>query len=423
MNEEILHHIWKYRLFDQNHLTTEQGELLEVRKTGEHNSHSGPDFFNANIKIGSTEWAGNVEIHVFSSDWEKHRHQFDKAYDSVILHVVYENDKTLYQKNKKPIPTLVLKDRLLKNFTQQYEHFKTSNDWIPCEKSIHRVPEFIVNSWLERLLIERLEKKSEQLLELLEQNNRNWEESFYQFLAHNFGFKINALPFELLSKSLPHSILAKHKNSLLQLEAMLFGNAGLLERQFEDKYLQQLQNEYQFLKNKFSLHPIDGHVWKFLRLRPANFPTIRLAQFAALIYQSEYLFSKILACESLETMHQLMNVQVSEYWKTHYVFEKKSLLRNKSLGKSAIDNLLINCIVPFLFIYGKQKQQEMYCERALYFLENTFAESNHIVTHFHRLGIQAKNASRSQALLQLKNCYCSQKNCLQCAVGNNLLKN
>lgn len=423
MNEEFLHHIWKFRLFKQNNLKTETGETLEIIKPGEHNFDSGPDFFNAKIKLDATEWAGNVEIHTFSSDWEKHRHQHDKAYGNIILHVVYKDDKPLPGHKNNPIPTLVLSPFIDKKLFEKYSAFKSSSDWIPCEKSIHRVPEFVSSAWLERMLVERLEDKSNSILETLKLNQNNWEETFYQHLAKNFGFKINAVPFELLAKSLSNATLAKHKNSLLQVEAMVFGNAGLLEKHFKDKYLQSLQNEYQFLKSKFSLKPMEAHLWKFLRLRPANFPTIRLAQFAALINHSEHLFSHILETESLKQLHEQLNSSVSDYWKKHYIMEKPSRLRNKTLGKSAVDNLIINTIVPFLFVYGKFKKQEKYVDRALLFLEKTAPEKNQIIQQFNALGITSNNAFRTQALIQLKNKHCSTKGCLNCAIGNNLLKN
>ncbi len=423
MNEEFLQHIWQYSLFQQNNLKTENGDSIEICKPGEHNFDSGPDFFNAKIIINKLEWAGNVEIHTYSSDWDKHNHQLDKAYRNIILHVVYYNDKPLLNRQEIPVPTLVLNGLVDKKLIQKFEALKLSVEWIPCEKTIHKVPEFICSSWLERLLVERLEAKSKLIIDTLQLNNNNWEESFYQHLAKNFGFKINAVPFELLAKSIPNFTLAKHKNSLLQLEAMLFGCAGFLEKQFNDKYLQSLQNEYQFLKTKFSLKPMEEHLWKFLRLRPANFPTIRLAQFAALIYRSEHLFSKVLETDSLKSLLNFLNVPVSEYWTTHYVQEKKSNFKRKVMGKMAAENLIINTIIPFLFVYGKQKKESKFVDRALSFLEQTAPEKNQIIYHFQSLGIKANNAFRTQALLQLKNEHCHFKKCLNCAIGNNLLKN
>lgn len=423
MTEEFLHHIWKFRLFNQQGLRTTSDETIEIIKTGDHNSDAGPDFFNAKLKIGTTLWAGNVEVHIHSGDWKKHFHQKDKAYDNIILHVVNNAGDPIYRSNGELIPTMELKNRIEDKIYQNYLDFKSSRDWIPCEKQINTVPQLIINSTLDRLLTERLERKSKSIIESLKQNNNNWEESFYQFLARNFGFKTNAGPFELLAKSLPSLILAKHKSSLLQMEALLFGQAGMLNEHFEEKYPQQLQNEYAFLKQKFKLNPIDTHLWKFLRLRPVNFPSIRIAQFSNLVYNSSHLFSKIMETENVEDLRKLMNVDVSEYWHTHYVFGKPSKFQNKHLGTNAIDNLIINTIVPFLFVYGKQKNEEKYMERSLHFLEQIEGENNSIIQKFKNLNLPVKNAYSTQALLQLKNEYCVYKKCLSCQVGNYLLKN
>ena len=302
-------------------------------------------------------------------------------------------------------------------------NFRSSSDWIPCEKQISTVPKLIVNSMIDRLLLERLERKSTSISDSLKLNKNNWEETFYQQIARNFGFKINAEPFELLAKSLPSIVLSKHKNNLLQIEAMLFGQAGLLDEHHEDKYLQQLQNEYVFLKQKFKLQSIDSHLWKYLRLRPVNFPTIRIAQFANLIFNSTHLFSKIIETEKCSELKKLMNVDVSEYWKIHYVIDKVSPPKSKQLGEEAINNIIINTIVPFLFVYGKQKGEEKYVDRALQFLEQIKGEQNSIIKKWDSLEMPVNNAYSTQALLQLKNEYCNQKKCLSCSIGNYLLKN
>jgi hypothetical protein len=310
-----------------------------------------------------------------------------------------------------------------KKIHQNYLNFKSSSDWIPCEKQIAVVPQLIINSTIDRLLLERLERKSRSISDSLLINNNNWEETFYQHLARNFGFKTNAEPFELLAKSLSSLVLAKHKSSLLQIEAMLFGQAGFLNEHLEDKYPQQLQNEYIFLKQKFKLHSIDRHLWKFLRLRPVNFPTVRIAQFANLIFNSTHLFSKIIETEKCDDLKRLMNVDVSEYWKTHYVFDNSSLLNTKHLGEDAVNNIIINTVVPFLFVYGKQKGEEKYVDRALNFLEQTKGESNSIIGKWKTLKMPVKTAYSTQGLLQLKNEYCDHKKCLSCSIGNYLLKN
>lgn len=423
MTEEFLHHIWKFRLFDQLDLTTTSGEPVEIVKVGNHNFDSGPDFFNAQLKVGSTLWAGNVEIHINSSDWKKHLHQQDKAYDNIVLHVVYNADIPIHRASGEAIPTVEIKERIENKIYQNYVNFKSSNDWIPCEKQIKEVPALIINSTIDRLLLERLERKSISISDSLKLNNNNWEETFYQHLARNFGFKTNALPFELLAKSLPSVFLGKHKNSLLQLEAMLFGQAGLLDEHFEDKYLQALQNEYVFLKHKLKLEPIAKHLWKFLRLRPANFPSIRIAQFAGLVFNSTHLFSKIIEMDQCGDLKKIMNIDVSEYWHTHYMFDKLSKSQTKHLGETSMDNIIINTVVPFLFVYGKYKDETKYIDRALKFLEQTAGESNSIIEKWDMLKLPVDTAYSTQALLQLKNEYCVFKKCLSCNIGNYLLKN
>ncbi len=437
MQEEFLHHLWKFRLFNNNKLQTTNGEELQIINTGEPNSDSGPDFFNARIKIGKTTWAGNVEIHIHASDWELHKHQHDKAYDNVILHVVHEADIDLKRKNARPddavgrgeiIPTLELKNRIPKDVYGKYLQFRSSKDWIPCGKQLSWVDKFTLDNWLDRLLVERLERKSQPILDSLKQNKNNWEETFYQILARNFGLKVNSEPFEILARSLPYSVLAKHKNSLVQLEALLFGVAGLLEKQFKDDYPKELQKEFKFLKQKFKLKPIDASLWKFMRLHPPNFPTIRISQLANLIYRSTHLFSKILETHNIAS---LLQCETSAYWLTHYRFDRLSPLssgrgaggevKRKRLGEESINNILINTIIPFLFIYGKEKGEEKFCDKALALLEKIESENNSIISKWAELGIHTKSAYETQALLQLKNEYCSKKRCLDCAVGAKLL--
>ncbi|MBA3971672.1 MAG: DUF2851 family protein [Bacteroidetes bacterium] len=423
MTEEFLHHIWKFRLFDQLELKTTKGEAIKIEKPGDHNFDAGPDFFNGKIKVGETLWAGNVEVHINASDWKKHFHQHDKAYDNIILHVVNNADTVLYRSTGEEIPTIEIKDRIHSKLYQNYLDFKSSSDWIPCEKQISSVPSIILNSTLDKLLLERLERKSEYILNSLSLNNNNWEETFYQLLARNFGFKTNAEPFELLAKSIPSLVLAKHKNSRIQIEALLFGQAGMLEEHHEDQYALQLQNEYVFLKQKFKLQPLEKHLWKFLRLRPVNFPSIRIAQFADLVFNSSHLFSKIITISNESDLRNILNVNVSAYWETHFMLGKASKKRSKHLGNEAIDNIFINTVIPFLFVYGKQKGNERLVERALSLLESITAENNAIIRKWDELRIPVSNAYATQALLQLKNEYCSKKRCLNCSVGNYLLKN
>jgi hypothetical protein len=420
MKEDFLHFIWKHSLYDKNKLITDNGERIEVLNPGEQNHDAGPDFFNAKIKSNNTIWVGNVEIHVRSSDWMRHKHDTDKAYDNVILQVVTDHDTPVYRTNGQQIPTIVL--TFNPKIYNNYLHLIKNQEWIPCESRIFRIDPFHLKHWLHHVLVERLEDKSREISSLLKHQKYDWDETFYQRLARNFGFNKNAQPFELLAKSLPYRYLAKHRNNLLQVEAMLFGQAGMLNDLIsEDEYYRSLKQEYTFLKEKFSLTPLGGHLWKFLRLRPSNFPTLRIAQFAMMIHQSDRLFSRLLHCKDPEEMHTLFTVSASSYWDDHYLFHKRSEQKKKVLGEDAIDVLIINTLVPFLFLYGVEKNLPEYKERALEFLDQIPAEKNSIISKWNALGVKADNALYSQALLQLKSKYCKFKRCLDCRIGRKII--
>lgn len=422
--EDFLHYVWKFRLFDRIDLKTDDGEELEILSVGMHNTDSGPDFHNARIRIGETVWAGNVEVHLSASDWQKHGHTTDNAYGNVVLHVVYHNDEPLVLPNGRKVPTLQLKNRVPDDLYNRYHQMIFGNQSIiPCESSIGGIDNLIMHNWLTRVLVERLEKRSEAVVNTLNLNRGDWEETFYQFLAVNFGFKINALPFELMAKSLPQLTLAKHKNNPMQIEALIFGQAGFLDTELKDEYPLKLKKEYDFLRKKYNLKPIENHLWKFMRLRPQNFPTIRLAQFATLIVQSNHLFSKILEIKDIDNLRDLFSaIKVNDYWDDHYRFDVLSKPLPKTFGASSVDILLINTLALFLFSYGKQHQQQYYISRSLKLLENLPAERNNITEDFTNLGLKINNAFESQALLELKNNYCNYKKCLQCGVGNKILK-
>jgi uncharacterized protein DUF2851 len=420
MSEDFLHYLWKFKLFN-GELTTTNGEAIQIIKSGEHNKNSGPDFFNAKIKIGNTTWAGNVEIHLKASDWNHHGHAKDKAYQNIILHAVHEADAKNADMNGNEIPMVQLKNKFSPHLWNQYEKLLNSKQWIPCAKMIDTADKFTINAWLERMVIERLEQKIIFIENLLKQNQNNWEETFYQSLARNFGFKLNAAPFEMLAKSLPAKYLAKHKNNLLQVEAMLFGQGGLLEEEFKDQYPNELKREYNFLKNKFGLHAIEKHLWKFARTRPVNFPSLRIAQFAMLVHKSSHLLSLILETKKAKDILKLFDVFASEYWITHYRFDQASKSSEKNLGKSSAENILINTVIPFLFLYGKEKNDDYTRNRSLELLEQLPAEKNTIINQWELLKIEAGSAYRSQGLIQLKNEYCSQKKCLNCGIGNKIL--
>ncbi|MEM6316162.1 MAG: DUF2851 family protein [Bacteroidota bacterium] len=422
MREDFLHYLWRTKRFDLNSLQTTEGETVEIGVFGKHNSHAGPDFLEAKIKIGDTLWAGNVEMHVRSSEWIAHQHQNDKTYGTVILHVVFEEDEPIYRENGERIPCLELRKRIPPKIIQTYQKIVHNEHWIPCQHHFYNVSELTKNAWIDRLLVERLEQKTVHIEERLRYNKNAWEETFYQILARNFGVKVNAEPFELLATATPLHLFAKHKNSLFQIEALLFGQAGLLEKLWLDDYPKSLRKEYQFLQKKYKLQPLKGESWRFMRMRPANFPTIRLAQFATLIYQSSHLFSKILEAESIRELQKLFKVSLSDYWLDHYVFDKVTATRNKSLGKSTVQLLIINTIIPFLFLYGTRQSISAYRDKALGLLEEIAPEKNSIIDGWKILGLAPESAYETQALLQLKNEYCNVKRCLSCAVGSSILR-
>ena len=416
MREEFLYYVWENRLIDKTLRTTE-GDSVEVVATGYRNTNSGPDFLEAKIQIGDKLWAGHVEIHVKSSDWKRHGHQTDKAYQNVILHVVYEHDTKVND-----IPTLELKGHFDETLFANFQRFISSQGWIPCEKSIAQVPVFTRLSWLDRMAVERLEGKSESVNKILETNQFDWEDALYKLLMRYFGLKVNNEAFEYLATILPFKTLLKHADNLLQVEAMLMGCAGFLEDDFTEEYPLLLKREFAVMKAKFSLLTMPAERWKFMRMRPSNFPTIRLAQMAQLIHKNGCLFSKIREAKNAVEVRALLDVKASEYWETHYRLETTSESKPKHLGDATADILIINAVVPLLFCYGKLHKDESVCETALQFLEETKAEDNAIIRHFAQCGIKTENAMQSQALLHLYYMYCKRKRCLECRLGNVLLK-
>ena len=408
--EEFLHFVWENRLFDTCNNYSEAGDPIEIISTGRRNRDSGPDFFNAKIKIGETIWVGNVEVHKLAGDWDKHKHHTDKAYNNVVLHVVEINDRQVFHENGESVPAWVLKYPVF--LKTNYQKLLDARTWIACQSQFHNVDQFLLKLGFNRLMVERLEDKTNEINKRLKQNNNDWNEAFYQELARMFGFRINALPFELLAKSLPMNIIAKHKDNLFQIEALLFGSSGLLNEQlFGDDYFLSLRKEYTYLCRKYGLKPIDGHLWKFMRLRPVNFPTIRIAQFAALLHRFSGLFSKIIEIEDIESLQKLFKVTASTYWENHFSFNKTSRLKSvKELGTESINTVIVNVVVPFLFVYGESQNKEQLKNRSLEYLEKLPAESNSIIRKWEQLGVLAVSAFDSQALLQLKNKYCEPKN-------------
>ncbi len=416
MVEDFLYYVWQYKTY-QFPLTTVDGQEIKIIRPGIKNDNAGPDFTEAIIRIGETQWAGSIEMHIKSSDWMKHGHNNNDAYDSVILHVVYEHDMDIKTNGGNKLDVLELKERIAKGQYAKYKKLISSSSWIPCSNQISQVNDLTIYSWLDRLLVERLENKTEYIESLLVEYSNNWEQVFYISLARNFGFNTNSIGFEQLAKYTPIEVLARYKDNIFQLEALLFGQADLLNSKLKDDYVQELLKEYEFLKKKHNLNAMYSYQWKFMRMRPVNFPTVRIAQFAQLIHKSSHLFSVFIETEKLTELQKFFDVNVSQYWKEHYVLGKKSKKVEKRFGKSSFDLLLINTLVPFLFVYANHHYSEELKSRALIFLQHTNAENNIIVKRFAKEGVVAHHAAHSQALLQLKNNYCSNINCLKCAIG------
>ncbi|MDR1866550.1 MAG: DUF2851 family protein [Bacteroidales bacterium] len=419
MTEDFLHYIWQHRLYLREEACTAEGEPVEVERPGMRHANAGPDFTDARVRIGETLWAGCVEIHLCSSDWEKHGHHNDPAYNNVILHVVYRHDADVYnaRRTKVPVMELHFDSRYYENYLQLAEN----REPIACRDKIGAIDDFSRLTWLDRLAVERLEQKSEAILQTYASTGNNWEETLYRRLARNFGFSLNALPFETLAKSLPYNILLKHRDHPEQIESLLFGQAGMLEDEHpEDAYYSALRREYFLLQKKYRLVPVERFLWKFLRLRPVNFPTVRIAQFAGLICRNEHLFSRIIA--DPEHTEPIFAIEASPYWDNHYVFGKEAAGRKKIFGKTAYHAVMINTVIPFLFVYGKTRGREDDSARAVGLLEKLPPEKNNILSQWEKLGIRNTSAFVSQSLLQLKNEYCSVRRCLHCAFGNAIVR-
>lgn len=421
MREDFLHFVWRMQRFNPKQLQTTTGETIEIINYGTLNDNAGPDFLHARIRIGTTLWAGHVEMHLKSSLWMAHKHQYDKAYENVILHVVLDEDQIIYHADGSRIPCLNLRPLIAVGLAKRYLKFLHNETWIPCQHQLYTVSTVARSLWLDRMLIERMEKRTAVLAVRFQNNNKDWEETFYQSLAWGFGLSVNADSFLALAQSLPLKTLLKHKDKLYQLEALLFGQAAMLY-EVEDDYPLQLQKEYSFLQKKYALQPLSPNMWRYMRMRPASFPSIRIAQFATLIHRTGQLFNKMMVAKNLKEIENAFSVQLSNYWQTHHRFDKESKKSSKTLGKSKIHLLVINIIAPFLFFYGQQKDEQFYKDKALQLLEELPAESNNIIRHWKQLGFEAKQAAQTQALLELKKNYCDRKRCLSCAIGCQILQ-
>ncbi len=424
MKEEFLHYLWKYGLYSADSLLDTDGNKISVIHPGEYNRDSGPDFFNARICIAGTEWAGNVEIHTRSSHFDVHGHNTDHAFDNVILHVVAENDRKVFNSKGEELLTVELVYDPV--YFEKYQEIVNNPAVIACQNDIGRLDSFYLRHWLHSLLIERLQKKSDAIMKIFAETRNDWDETFYRVLTRYFGFRVNTEPFEMLASALPFKVIRKHADNRFQIEALLFGTAGMLDEGLfreavSDNYYLDLIKEYKILSSKYSLMPIHGWLWKFSRLRPVNFPTIRISQLASMISVAGGLFSRTLEAADAGQLRELFEVSASEYWKDHYIFGRKSIRIAKNTGRQATDIFLVNAVIPLIFVYGRFKDNQGVRERALEFLEAIHPEENSIISDWKLSGMEAESAFYTQALLQLTEEYCRKRRCLECRIGCKLI--
>jgi len=421
MKEDFLHYLWRNKKFDISNLQTVSGEEIVILNSGAYLKEEGPDFFNAQLIIANQKWAGNVEIHIKSSDWYIHNHELDANYDNVILHVVWEHDVDVFRKNNSNIPVLELKKYVSNVELEKHAYLFERKTWINCEKDICKVDSFTLKKWQERLFLERLELKTQSIQHFLDKSENDWEATFFVFLAKYFGLNVNGEAFYKIAVSIPFSIIRKEQNDLFSLEALLFGFANLLNDDKEDVYYLSLKNQWQYLKTKYKLTNSDFVNLQFFKLRPDNFPTIRLSQLAVLYHENVNLFSKVIALNNLNDFYKLFNSEVSEYWKTHYVFDKESKQKPKKLSRSFVNLLIINTVVPIKFLYAKQRGENI-IDDLMELLIEIPSESNAIIDKFKSFELKIDSAFDSQTLIHLKNEYCNHKKCLHCDIGLSLLK-
>ncbi|MFN8436943.1 MAG: DUF2851 family protein [Cytophagales bacterium] len=414
--EYFLQHIWRYQLFDKNNLTTTDGKPLFIIKNGFLNTNSGPDFQYAHVKIDYIDWYGNIEIHIKSSDWFKHNHENDTNYNNVVLHVVWQHDLQTSH-----LPVLELKGKISEHYIVNFKNLISTQNTILCKDYISKIPSIYINQMLDKVLLEKVESKSSNILRVLQQYNSDWEQTFYHFLVRNFGFKVNSEEFEELACKLPYKIIQKHKDNLFQIESLLFGVAGLLTEEVECEYYKKLKKEFDFLSSKYGLIIITKKV-NFLRLRPPNFPTIRLAQLAAFLFNVDFLANIFLANISFQSLISLFRQEVNEYWDHHYVFGKNSAFHKCTMGQSSVELLVINTIIPIVITYKKAHGDDN-LDETLNLLIQIQAEKNIILENWDSVGLKSKTSYDSQALIHLYEKYCVSKKCLDCTIGTQILKN
>lgn len=422
MRESFLHFIWQFQKFNTVELTTTDGQGIQIFAIGNYNTDAGPDFLNAKLLIGDITWYGHVEVHLKSSDWNRHKHQHDEAYNNVVMHVVWEHDQEVQSANGQVLSVLELQNRIQPDLLKKCNQLIKSPEEIPCASQWHRVENIDKLAMLDQAGVVRLRQKSESVLHQLDKNNGNWEETTYQLLAKNFGFKTNQESFLKLSESINHKILIRHAANQKEVESLIFGMAGFLNG-LEDDYQELLKKEFSYLSKKYGFHELEmlRAEWKYLRLRPGNFPTVRLAQFSAFLSKNVKCFDRFIHFNSQKEILSLFDFKVSDYWQTHYDFGKKSNRTMKGMGRSSIDLILINTVAPLLAAYSQYTDDSTYMDKAVHLLQNVKPEKNHIITLWKDLQLVANDAFDSQALMTLRNEFCLKKKCLSCKIGVNLI--
>lgn len=420
MNEELFQYIWMAGLFNANGLKTNDGQDVIIYQRGKQNTDSGPDFSNAHIRIADTNWVGNVELHILSDEWNQHRHDKDKAYNSTILHVVYKNTADCQRQDGSVLPCIELCERIPDGVIEKYEGLRKGGNWIACENVIRHIDNFTVGLTLNRNMIKRLERKCDRVNEHLLQAGNDWNSVFYHALARSFGFGTNSDAYEQLATNLPLNILFRHRDNAIQTEALVFGMAGFLDEKKGDKHYKELKSEWDFLSVKYKLKALDKVHFKFMRMRPGNFPGIRLAQFAAMAVACDHIFSAV--CDKdTKAVTTALNFKINEYWEKHYHFGKISAKHGTGITPALVQQILINAVAPVLFVFGKHSGSELHCEKALELLQSLPSENNSVISGWKKLGIHAANAFDSQALLELKTMQCDKKKCLHCIIGNKVM--
>ncbi len=422
IQEAFLHFVWKNQYFNKSRLLTQSGEAITIEKVGFHNNLAGPDFKEAVVTIDGMKWAGAVEIHLNSSDWEKHHHQGDPNYDNVILHVVYEDDKEILDSHSRLLPTLSLKGLIKPKMLQRYTDMLQNDEKVPCAKQLHSVKVITRLSMLERTLISRVEHKAQEVVTLLQANNTDWEETAYQWLAKGLGFKTNAESMLALAQMVPSRILHKH-NQLQQYEALLFGASGLLSIDLKDEYLKSLKSEFDYLSKKYELNrSLSYNQWHFSGVRPANFPTVRIAQLASMLYHHQNIFSLFTEFDDPKKLIKEFQITQTAYWQSHVVMDKESKIKIGGLTKSAKENLMINTTVPLLVAYAKYQDTTEPLDKALNLLMALPKEENKITRLWKSVGWNVSSAFDSQGLIELHNNFCKKKRCIECGIGAELVK-